>query len=62
MANRIIFVPGKNPKPAPENHRRLLLRCLLRGVEQADPSVAKAIEKESDTFMLMAWNRLYYRS
>lgn len=62
MANRIIFVPGKNPKPAPENHRRLLLRCLLRGVEQADPSVAQAIEKESDTFMLMAWNRLYYRS
>ena len=62
MPNRIIFIPGKNPKPPPEEHRRQLLRALLRGVERTDPAVAQEIETNSDAFMLLAWNPLYYQS
>ena len=60
--NRIIFIPGKNPKPPVEEHRRQLLRCLRRGVERADPAVAQEIEADSQAFRLIAWNPLYYRS
>jgi hypothetical protein len=60
--NRIIFVPGKNPKPRPEEYRRQLLRTLLRGVERADPSVAPMIEAEPEVFRPIAWNPLYYSS
>lgn len=60
--NRIIFIPGKNPKPPPEEHWRQLLRSLLRGVERADPAVALMIEAEPEVFMLIAWNPLYYQS
>lgn len=60
--NRIIFIPGKNPKPPSEEHRRQLLRSLLRGVERADPAVAQAIEHDAGCFTLLAWNPLYYQS
>ncbi len=60
--NRIIFVPGKNPKPPVEEYRRQILRCLQRGVERADPAVAQEIEADSQAFRLIAWNPLYYRS
>lgn len=60
--NRIIFVPGKNPKPPVEAHRRQLLRCLLRGVERANPAAAHEIEADSDLFQLIGWNHLYYQS
>ena len=60
--NRIIFIPGKNPKPPVEEHRRQLLRCLRRGVERADPAVAQEIETDSQAFRLIEWNPLYYRS
>ena len=61
-ANRILFIPGKNPKPPVEEHRQQLLRCLRRGVERADPAVAQEIEADSQAFRLIAWNPLYYRS
>lgn len=57
--NRIIFVPGKNPKPPPDKHRQQLLRCLLQGVRHIDPDVADAIAA-SDCFSLVAWNGLLY--
>jgi len=57
--NRIIFVPGKNPKPPPGAHRKLLFRCLLHGVRRIDPVAADAIEA-SDCFSLVAWNSLLY--
>lgn len=57
--NRIIFVPGKNPKPPPEPHRHQLLRCLLHGVRRIDPDVADAIGGR-DCFSLIAWNGLMY--
>ncbi len=59
--NRIIFVPGKNPKPAPELHRKQLLRCLLHGVRRIDPGVAAAIDA-SNSFLLIAWNGLLYQT
>ncbi|MDA1185246.1 MAG: hypothetical protein O2930_11465 [Acidobacteria bacterium] len=60
--NRIIFVPGKNPKPPVEQYRQMLLRCLRRGVERADPAVAQEIEADSRAFQLAGWNHLYYQS
>ena len=59
---RIIYVPGKNPKPPTEEYRRQLLRALWRGVERVDSAAAQAIEKAADDFMLIAWNPLYYQS
>lgn len=61
-ANRILYIPGKNPKPPPPEHRRRLLRALLRGVEQADPAAARDIESKAEAFSLIAWNPLYYQS
>jgi hypothetical protein len=60
--NRILYVPGKNPKPPIEAYRPLLLRCLRRGVERADPVVAQEIGAESSAFQVIGWNRLYYQS
>lgn len=59
-ANVILFVPGKNPKPPEELHRREILRCLVHGVERADPRAADSIRAHDDCFRLIAWNRLYY--
>jgi hypothetical protein len=59
---RILFVPGKNPKPPVEEHRQQLLRCLRRGVGRADPAVAQEIEADSGSFRLIGWNPLYYQS
>lgn len=60
-ANRILYIPGKNPKPPPDEHRRQLLRALLRGVERADPAVARDIASNAEAFRVIAWNPLYYR-
>jgi hypothetical protein len=62
MTNRIIFVPGKNPKPPSEEHRRQLLRSLLRGVGRADPVAAAEIGADPGTFLLIPWNPMYYQS
>ena len=56
----IIFVPGKNPKPLPEQHHLLLWRTLLEGVRRADPDVADNLSQHINTFKLIAWNYLYY--
>lgn len=58
--NKILFVPGKNPKPRAEDHHQLLWRCLLRGVSLVDPPVAEDMAKQPDSFGLAAWNALYY--
>ena len=59
--SRIIFVPGKNPKPPEDEHRRQLLRALVRGVERADPAVARELQADPGAFILAGWNRLYYQ-
>jgi hypothetical protein len=58
--NKIIFVPGKNPKPSAEDHRALLWRCLQRGLQLVDPAAARRIAAAPDCFQLVAWNALYY--
>jgi len=58
---KIIFVPGKNPKPPAKAHREQLLRCLLHGVRSIDPQAAGDIE-EQDSFSTVAWSHLMYDS
>mgnify|MGYP001580442240 CR=1 FL=1 len=58
--NKIVFVPGKNPKPAPDAHRALLWRCLRRGVELVDPVAANSLDAWPGCFELIAWNAIYY--
>ncbi len=57
----IIYVPGLLPKPEPELHRDALLRCLLAGVERADPAVARAIATTSGSFDIVSWTYDFYR-
>jgi hypothetical protein len=58
--HRIVFVPGKNPKPPVAAHRALLMRCMTHGIERADPDVAAQLAAQPDHFLLIGWNRLYY--
>lgn len=58
--NKIIFVPGKNPKPPADVHHQQLWRCLLHGVRRVNPEVAESMAASSESFMLTAWNALYY--
>ncbi|HEX6930324.1 MAG TPA: hypothetical protein VF267_13800 [Gammaproteobacteria bacterium] len=57
---KIIFIPGKNPKPPPDAHRVQLWRCLLEGVRRANPDVHADLARHADDFHLVAWNREYY--
>ena len=57
----IIFVPGKNPKPPADQHRKLLWRTLLEGVRRADSSVADHLSGQVTSFKFIAWNYLYYQ-
>lgn len=58
--HKILFVPGKNPKPLPEEHRALIWRCLRRGVELVDPAVAQELAANPDCLQLAAWTAIYY--
>lgn len=58
--NKILFVPGKNPKPPAEDHRALLWRSLQRGLNLIDPAGARVIAAMADCFQLIAWNDVYY--
>jgi len=57
---QIIYVPGKNPKPAPALHRELLWRTLVEGVRRADRTVAGTLQDHIPQFHLVGWNFLYY--
>ena len=57
---RIIFVPGKNPKPRPDEHKLQLWRCLLRGVEQVNSELAAKLAEHPQVFELASWNHIYY--
>jgi hypothetical protein len=58
---QIIFIPGKNPKPPADQHKKLLWRTLLEGVRRAEPEVAIDLNAHSDCFQLIAWNYVYYQ-
>lgn len=61
MTNKhIIFVPGKNPKPAKAQHRELLWRTLVEGVRRADSVTAETLQSSYAQFHLISWNHLYY--
>jgi len=63
MQNKnIIFIPGKNPKPPPKQHRDLLWRTLVEGVKRAEPGFSAELEKQNKSFKLIAWNHLYYET
>lgn len=57
----IIFVPGKNPKPPADQHRRLLWRTMLEGVRRAEPEIADHLNQHAESFKFIAWNYLYYQ-
>jgi hypothetical protein len=57
---QIIYVPGKNPKPEPAQHRELLWRTLVEGVRRADRTVAGNLQASFPQFHLVGWNYLYY--
>jgi hypothetical protein len=56
----IIFIPGKNPKPEPEQHRSLLWRTLLEGVKRAAPDTYDNLSQSEESFQLTDWNYYYY--
>jgi hypothetical protein len=56
----IIFVPGKNPKPEPAQHKKLLWRSMLEGIRRSEPELVSDISPHIDCFKLIAWNYLYY--
>jgi len=58
---KIIFVPGMNPKPEPEPHRKLLWRCLLEGIRRSEPELLPELSEHEACFSLAAWNFLYYQ-
>lgn len=60
LPNRILFVPGKNPKPSPAEHREQLFRCLVHGIGRADPEAARELAAREEAFTLIPWNATYY--
>lgn len=56
---RIIFVPGKNPKPESNLHLQLISRCLLEGVRQHSSRAANEI-LDQNAIKLCAWNHDFY--
>ena len=58
---RIIYIPGKNPKPQAALHREQLWRCLHEGVRRVNPEVAADLAKNADSFRIAAWNYDYYK-
>jgi hypothetical protein len=59
-SKQIIYVPGKNPKPDPAQHRELLWRTLVEGVRRADRDAAGTLQDRIAQFHLVGWNYLYY--
>ena len=56
----LVFIPGKNPKPPPRQHREMLWRTLVEGVRRAEPGIAAQLDSFEKHFKLIAWNRSYY--
>lgn len=59
---RIIYVPGMKPKPAPDVHRRELLRALEFGLRAARPEAADRLREDEACFDLIAWTYAFYGS
>ncbi len=59
MPKKILFIPGKNPKPEHRLHQDLLQRSLLEGVRRHSAQTANEIEQQQ-AFELCAWNYAFY--
>jgi hypothetical protein len=57
---RIIFVPGLNPKPPPEIHRRQLLRVLSATLRRVRPPAADRLATDEALFDLVGWTYLFH--
>ena len=58
----IIYIPGKNPKPHPEQHQKMIWHALLEGVKRVNPDIAEDLKRHASNFKLIGWNYLYYNS
>jgi len=56
----VLLVPGKNPKPPVELHRRVLWRCLTAGAHAEDGAAAPDLASLETRFHIADWNHLYY--
>ena len=56
----VVFIPGKNPKPAPALHREVLWRCITAGARGAAEASAADMERLAARFHIAGWNRMYY--
>lgn len=57
---RIIYVPGMKPKPAPDVHKRELMRALDFGLRTARPEAADVLAAHAGRFELVAWTFSFY--
>lgn len=57
---RILYIPGKNPKPPEAQHRDMLWRTMLEGMRRAEPGFASLIATLPECFQLISWNYEYY--
>jgi len=60
--HHVVFVPGKNPKPAASVHREILWRCISAGARGGELAPSADISSLHDRFHIADWNRLYYGS
>lgn len=56
----VLYVPGMLPKPAADQHRELLWRCLDAGLTRVAPDVAEAISADPGCFDLVSWTWDFY--
>jgi len=57
---RIIYVTGMKPKPAPELHRPELTRVLRASLARIDPAAAEWLDARPENFTLVSWTSLFY--
>ena len=60
IKRHILFIPGKNPKPARKVHTDILWRTLLEGVRRAEPEIALELEQQKADFSILPWHPLFY--
>ncbi|MEO0576165.1 MAG: hypothetical protein AAF004_11940 [Pseudomonadota bacterium] len=58
----IIFVSGMKPKPAPDEHKHALWRCLFEGLQRAAPDVASQLAANPGSFSRAQWTYAFYKT
>lgn len=56
----VVFIPGKNPKPAPALHHEVLWRCIAAGARGTADAPAADMARLAARFHIAGWNRMYY--